>query len=177
MSPRFYDPTIWIEYEFFFPMIYNLGICSVGTLKSKISFPVDHTNKQQNYIIKKKLNFLKILSFWNLMKILNFFEIFEILNFKTKFYFFILEFWKSVNIDCYILHDYFPLKLIVKYLLLYNKVYYYTLCKFLTLSIHYAKILQYQISQLTRSIIIYFMSICMEILHIHWFTRMWHFSM
>jgi hypothetical protein len=25
-------------------MIYNLGICSVGTLKSKISFPVYHTN-------------------------------------------------------------------------------------------------------------------------------------
>lgn len=24
-------------------MIYNLGICSVGTLKSKISFPVYHT--------------------------------------------------------------------------------------------------------------------------------------
>ena len=25
-------------------MIYNLGICSVGTLKSKMSFPVYHTN-------------------------------------------------------------------------------------------------------------------------------------
>jgi hypothetical protein len=42
-SSRFYDPTIWIEYEFFFPMIYNLGICSVGTLKSNISFPFYHT--------------------------------------------------------------------------------------------------------------------------------------
>ena len=39
----FLRPDNWIEYEFFFPMIYNLGICSVGTLKSKISFPVYHT--------------------------------------------------------------------------------------------------------------------------------------
>jgi hypothetical protein len=43
------------EYEFFFPMIYNLGICSVGTLKSKIPFPVYHRTKSHRQKVTVKI--------------------------------------------------------------------------------------------------------------------------